>query len=134
MMRQFSSRMAGFTLIEMLVAMVILSLSLGVLYQAAAGATRNVRVDERYSYAVQIAQSLLDEHTVVAPGGVSRSGVNGDFRWSLYSENIPAGSNSPEAPDIRLHRLDAVVSWGEPNPRDVRLSTVVPVVDEDAGE
>lgn len=134
MMRRFSHRTSGFTLIEMLVAMVILSLSLGVLYQAAAGATRNVRVDERYSYAVQIAQSLLDEHTEVPSGGVSRSGVNGDFQWSLYSENIPAGSSAPDAPDIRLHRLDVVVSWGEPNPRDVRLRTVVPVVDEDAGE
>lgn len=134
MMRRPSPGIAGFTLIEMLVAMVILALSLGVLYQAAAGATRNVRVDERYSYAVQIAQSLLDEHTEVQSGGVSRSGVNGDFNWSLYSENIPGGSDAPDAPDIRLHRLDVVVSWGEPNPRDVRLSTVVPVVDEDAGE
>ncbi|HAN69406.1 MAG TPA: general secretion pathway protein GspI, partial [Halieaceae bacterium] len=41
----------GFSLIEMIVAIVILALSLGMLYQAAAGATRNVRIDERYSYA-----------------------------------------------------------------------------------
>src|SRR5690606_40398158 len=60
-----SPRAAGFSLIEALVAMVILALSLGALYQAAAGATRNVRVDERYTYAVQIAQSLLAEHPFV---------------------------------------------------------------------
>src|SRR5690606_16032472 len=67
----------GFSLIEMLVAMVILGLTLGVLYQASAGATRNVRLDVRYTYAVQIAQSLLADYPRMPPGGVNRSGTSG---------------------------------------------------------
>ena len=39
----FHTNAHGFSLIEMLVARVVLSLSLSVLYQAAMGATRNVR-------------------------------------------------------------------------------------------
>lgn len=130
-----ANKATGFTLIEMLVAMVILSLSLGVLYQAAAGATRNVRVDEQYSYAIQIAQSLLAEYPLLPPGGITRSGVNGDFDWRLHSENISSGSRSSDldAAEIRLHQLDVVVSW-EPGSRQVKLSTVVPIMDEDAGE
>ena len=61
----FSSE-RGFSLIEMLVAMVILSLSLGVLYQAAAGAIRNARVSGEYTQAVMLAESKLAEYGYVA--------------------------------------------------------------------
>ena len=40
-------------------AISILALALGALYQAAGGATRNVRVDEKYAYGVELARSLL---------------------------------------------------------------------------
>ena len=46
----------GFSLIEMMVAMVILSLSLGVLYQAVSGATRNVGVAGEYLEATMLAE------------------------------------------------------------------------------
>lgn len=120
----------GFTLIEMLVAMVILSLSLGILYQAAGGATRNVRIDERYTYAVQIAQSLLADNSQVPPGGVGGSGESGDFRWRLDSELLPDDS----ATGIELYRLEAVVTWGEPGGRELVLNTIVPVVDDGGGQ
>lgn len=117
---------AGFSLIEMLVAMVIMALSLGVLYQAAAGATRNVRVDERYTYAIQLAESLLADHSQLPPGGVDARGEASDFQWRVYSEPL---INDQELA-IELQRLDAVVSWGEPDEREVRLTTVAPVVPE----
>lgn len=127
-------RAAGFSLIEMLVAMVILALSLGVLYQAAAGATRNVRMDERYTYAVQIAQSLLAEYPFVKREGVSASGVMGDLRWQLrsepYTEGLPAlaADSDPEAVPT-LHQLEAVVRWEGSEARELRLVTLVPEFD-----
>ena len=53
------SRGKGFSLLEMVVAISILGLTLGALYQAVSGATRNVRTDEKYAYGVELARSLL---------------------------------------------------------------------------
>lgn len=122
----------GFSLIEMIVAMVILSLSLGMLYQAAAGATRNVRVDERYSYAVLLAQSLLAEHAVSAVGGVNDSGSVADYRWRVSSRLVAAssGSNSDSnssAEQVPLYSLVVDIAWDDgDNTRQFTLTTVVP--------
>ena len=51
-------RCGGFSLLEMVVAIAILALALAALYQAAGGATRNVRSDEKYAYGVELARSL----------------------------------------------------------------------------
>lgn len=127
------SRSHGFSLVEMLVAMAILALSLGVLYQAAAGSTRNVRIDERYTYAVQIAQSLLAEHPSLAPEGIDVSGVAGDFEWRLRSSpyqslsQLPAQDVESTSTIIELLQLDAVVRWEGTDGREVKLVTVVPM-------
>ena len=64
----------GFSLIEMLVALVVLSLSLGALYQAAMGATRNVRVAAEYVDAVMLAESMLADHSYVVAENYAASG------------------------------------------------------------
>ena len=62
----------GFSLVEMLVAMVILSLSLGVLYQAAAGAIRNARVSGEYTEAVILADIAREKSAGSPPPATSR--------------------------------------------------------------
>jgi general secretion pathway protein I len=126
------TRPHGFSLVEMLVAMAILALSLGVLYQAAAGSTRNVRIDERYTYAVQIAQSLLAEHPSLLPEGINAAGRVSDFQWRLQSSTVESPMQAPApsdefAPTVDLLQLDAVVRWEGPDGREVRLVTIVPV-------
>ena len=69
------SRSGGFSLLEMLVAVTILGLALGALYQAASGATRNVRTAERYAYAVELASSLLANNAIVPASGLDTSGA-----------------------------------------------------------
>ena len=124
-----AARQSGFSLIEMIVAMLILSISMGLLYQSSAGATRNVRIDERYAYGILMAQSLIAEYPWLPAGGVRRSGEVEDFSWQLLSEpytevEIPEG--------MELHRLEARVSWeGGDTPRQVTLVTVVPVAAEE---
>ncbi|MEQ9465299.1 MAG: prepilin-type N-terminal cleavage/methylation domain-containing protein [Haliea sp.] len=114
----------GFSLIEMIVAMVILSLSLGMLYQAAAGATRNVRIDERYSYAVLLAQSLLAEHSVLAAPGINAGGEIEDYRWRLSSALLPGEQGIGQ---VRLHQVTAPIEWRDgANTRQVELVTVAP--------
>jgi len=116
-------RQRGFSLLEMLVAIAILGLALGVIYQAASGATRNVRADERYAYAVELAQSLLVMHASVPRQGVSESGETaGGFAWRVYSEERPLDLRKP----IGLHDIQIDVAWEDGSrSRSVTLHSVV---------
>lgn len=115
----------GFSLLETVVALVILSISLGMLYRATAGATRNVRINERYTYAVVIAESLLDNYRVLGPGGVNEQQQLDDFRWRVSSRLLQ--DEGAEAGGVPLHELSAAVSWEDGmRSREVVLVTVVP--------
>jgi general secretion pathway protein I len=122
----------GFSLIEMLVALVVLSLSLGVLYQAAAGATRNVRVAAEYTEAVMLAESKLVEHSYITEESYSASGEFGEYSWSVSSwpavyENVTSPDQMPLLPRP-LQYLEVIVSWaGGSDKRSLDLLTVVPL-------
>lgn len=113
----------GFSLLEMLVALAILGLVLGVLYQAATGATRNVAVAERYSFAVLLAESLLADHAGRADAGYAASGSGGGYDWSVST--VALGSDDDDS--LRLHRVTAVVSWEGGRNRTVELNTIAPL-------
>lgn len=122
----------GFSLIEMLVALVVLSLSLGVLYQAATGATRNVRVAAEYIDAVMLAESMLADHSHVTEENYAASGSFGRYGWQVNS--WPAAFEDGLNPEQRgvapqpLQYLEVVVSWpGRTAPRTFDLLTVVPL-------
>ena len=110
----------GFSLLEMLAALVILGLALGALYQAASGATRNARVSAEYAIATTLAESELDAFVISRPDvGVTQRGRYGDYEWERWVELIPEREQS----GIGWMRI--VVSWpGESQPRTVSLSTI----------
>ena len=110
----------GFSLVEMLAALVILGLALGALYQAASGATRNARVSAEYAIATTLAESELDAFVISRPDvGVTQRGRYGDYEWERWVELIPEREQS----GIGWMRI--VVSWsGDSQPRTVSLSTI----------
>jgi general secretion pathway protein I len=116
----------GFSLLEMVVAMAILSLSLSALYQATAGATRNVRTDERYAYAIELARSVLASNESVPRQGVDSHGETvGGFGWSVISSPLQIGGE--KLPEGSLHSLAVSVSWQDGSKqRAVVLNSVVP--------
>ncbi len=68
-----------------MVAISILGIALGGLYSAASGATRNVRADERYAFAVELGRSLLADNIQVPKSGLSNNGVTaGGFQMVGY--------------------------------------------------
>ncbi|MFV0277867.1 MAG: prepilin-type N-terminal cleavage/methylation domain-containing protein [Parahaliea sp.] len=115
----------GFSLLEVLVALVVLSLSLGALYQASTGATRNLRSDERYAYAVELARSLLADSAQAPAGGLRLRGETaGEFRWSVATQSLP-----PQAAGLVEDLLQAItveVAWADgAKTRSVVLDSVV---------
>ena len=120
------ARQRGFSLLEMVVAMAILGLALGALYQASTAATRNVRVDERYAYAVELARSLVADSAIVPAEGVRRQGETGSgFEWEMRAEPLPRSRDSRLAPGM-LQDLSVEVSWVDGGKRRrVRLYSVV---------
>ena len=116
---------SGFSLLEMIVAIVLLSFSLGALYQAVAGASKIIRVDEKYAYANGIAQSLLAEYAVVPDTGLVQAGeTEGGFRWQVNAEPME-GEYPAQLEEGSLQQLSISVSWGDDaNERSIKLTSV----------
>ena len=110
----------GFSLVEMLTALVILGLALGALYQAASGATRNARVSAEYAIATTLAESELDAFVISRPDvGMTQRGRYGDYEWERWVELIP------EREESGIGWIRIVVSWsGDSQPRTISLSTI----------
>jgi general secretion pathway protein I len=115
---------AGFSLLEMVVAISILALALGALYQAAGGATRNVRVDEKYAYGVELARSLLADNGSVPASGVNATGeADGGFDW--YVTTLPIATGRGSIVPV-LHEIEVGVSWSDGGKRrEVVLNSIV---------
>lgn len=120
-----NGKSAGFSLLEMVVAMSILALALVALYQAASGATRNVRTDERYAYAVELARSLLADNAMVPLSGANGQGETAaGFQWRVATR--PLELQRTPLPMGSLHRIEVGVSWVDGRKqREVVLHSVV---------
>ncbi len=118
-------RAHGFSLLEMLVALSILAITLGLLYQGATGATRNIRTDVRYTKGVEIARSLLAANDRVPVIGVSEKGTTEDgFTWQVESASL--GDDGVLA---TLHAIEVAVSWQDGSTaREVMLNSVVEAI------
>ena len=115
----------GFSLLEAMVAISILGIALGGLYSAASGATRNVRADERYAFAVELGRSLLADNVQVPKSGFSNNGVTaGGFKWSVSTRPAPLGRSGLD--EGALQDIEIIVSWADGlRDRRIRLDSVV---------
>lgn len=113
-MRRFSR---GMTLIEVLVAFVLLSLSLGVIFHIFAGGMRNAQMADGYSRAVFFAESKLAAVGMEQPLGPSD--MSGVFEHNLHwrvtvtpadDGRTPTAGNSQTQ---RLYQVRVKVGWSE---------------------
>jgi general secretion pathway protein I len=109
----------------MLVAMSILALALGALYQAASGATRNVRTSERYAYGIELARSLLANHAMVPAEGIDEAGnTDSGYDWRVQSQ--PVNLDRAGMGRAVLHAVEVAVAWYDGSKRrEIVLNTVV---------
>ncbi len=99
-------RQRGFSLLEVLVAFVILSLTLGVLFQVFATGLRNSALSEEYTHAALHAESILAGLGRETPleEGEQQGEINDRYRWrtriSLYQDA-----------DLELESLSVIPYW-----------------------
>ncbi len=120
-------RARGFTLIEVLVAFVILAVALGVLLQVFSTGLRNARVAEAYTTATLYAESMLAAVGIEEPlaAGETAGEFDDRFRWRLDVQPYQAPDSDDETAAWRAFQVVVTVSWGdEDDPRDVTLTTL----------
>ena len=102
-------RSAGFTLLEVVVALAIMAIALGVLYRAVGGGVRTVGDLSAYSRAVAIGESVLQMRDSVPAEGWNEAGQWEGFRWSVASAPYEPGSGE----GVPLHRVQVDVAWSD---------------------
>jgi general secretion pathway protein I len=118
-------RERGFTLIEIIVALAILAVALGALFEAFSGGLRATAAVGRQAATVMLAQSLLDrigQDIPLAAGeqaGVSEDGL----RWSIVIAPSPLIAPERRA-DSPLLPFDVVVTVAADRGRPVALTSL----------
>lgn len=118
----------GMTLIEVLVAFIVLSLTMAVIMQIFSGGMRNARIAENYSRAVFLAQSRLAEIGVEQPlaPGESNGQLGHDFRWRVtVAPHEDGGAADRLALPMRLYDVRVQVSWTQDSrARQIELASL----------
>lgn len=124
----------GFTLIEVLVAFSILSMTLAALLSLLSTGARNTQIADEYSRAVVWAESRLAELGVTRPlrKGVTHGSFDADYQWELRVIKRPPRKTSISM-DKEWDTLDVTLriwwlSMGQE--RELSLSTVRLVAEE----
>ncbi|HEX7272845.1 MAG TPA: prepilin-type N-terminal cleavage/methylation domain-containing protein [Casimicrobiaceae bacterium] len=119
--RPLAAGSRGFSLLEVLVAFVILALVGTALFQAFGGALNNAALAEEYSRAALLAESRLAdaavENSPLREGGDQGSSEDGKYNWVTRIEPYVAPDSTPdqqrliEMTSVRLWRISVTVSW-----------------------
>jgi general secretion pathway protein I len=107
----------GFTLIEVLVALVVLATTVVAVLQLFGGGLRLARAAGDHTEAALLASAKLAD---LEPGPLaegSTEGTDGPYRWTrrvtLDPALLPVPPDTPEAMLIRLARVSVEVQWGQ---------------------
>jgi len=121
----------GFTLLEVLVAMVLLSVSLVIVLQLFSGGLRSSGISEDYTRAVFHARAKMEEILVSEKLSIGEwSGDFGDgFGWRVKigypGEDAENAEDEPPSTVSALFRIDVDVFWADgQNDRHVEISTL----------
>ncbi len=126
----------GFTLLEVIAAIMLLAIAFTVLMRVAGGSIRLSQNASAHSEAALWARSLLDTAFTTEPirPGSTSGRFDQRFRWQLEVTPWRPAAAPPNTP-LQLYQLDLDVMWGPPvHPRSVhfrtlRLASAAPATD-----
>ena len=126
MIPSVTRRDQGFTLLEVLVALVILSTTVVATLQLFGGGLRLARAAGDHADAALLASAKLTDLEAGPLKEGTEEGTEGPYRWTrrvaLAPSLLPVAPDSPEAVSIRLARVNVEVRWGRG--RRFELSTL----------
>lgn len=115
-MTTWRRRAGGFSLLEVIAAILLLAITFGALMEVAGGAIRLSQNASAHTQAALWARSLLDTRFALDPiqPGVSEGRFNDHYRWRLAVVPWVAPGVTPAAnPNaMQMYRLDLDVMWG----------------------
>lgn len=133
----------GFSLIEVMIAFVLLAVALGILVAILGGGLAQVRQADQATGATLLAESLLSEVgvlTPIEPGSRQGESADGRYRWTLEVVEVPDPAPLPEdALDLEpielagrvqavapvLYQLQLDVRWGyDEYQRELRFTSL----------
>ena len=128
-------RQRGFTLVEIVVAFVLLSLVLATGFEIFSSGLRRAGELDDLSRAIVIAQSRLASvgmEEAIAEGTVQGESEDRRFRWTQATAPTAEGMPPPDQPQpgpgtYMLYRVDVRVDWmgGDQRERHYQLATLV---------
>jgi len=106
----------GMTLIEVLVAFIVLSVTMAVIMQIFSGGMRNARLADSYSRAVFLTESKMAAVGLERPlmAGEDSGQVGGEMQWrvSITPAEDDATTNALLMP-VRLYLVRVTATWGD---------------------
>jgi len=123
-------RQDGFTLLEVLVAFVILSTTIIVFVQGFAQGLRLLKLSGDHQSAILIADQRTRE--IVIPKEGHESGTDGGYTWDRTIKELPAPELDVPGRAAQWHvfEIDVQVAWGD-SKRTVGITTLRTVSDAD---
>jgi general secretion pathway protein I len=123
---QHVGRSAGFTLIEVLVALAVLAITFGFAFSALSGSFDWLDRSERDRAALLIAETMLTRvsHDIALQTGQTTGRTTDGFSWLI--ETSPYGDVSRLPPGRLIgYRVQVTVSWTERHrARQIRMTTL----------
>ena len=122
----------GFSLLELLVAFAIMSISIGLLYRVAGGNAKSVVDIQQHQQATWLAESILNTQSALTAQGWNEEGESSGFKWQVISTPFNSGLQGPQV--VPLHEVKITVQWAA-STRASQLSvvTLFPEVKPPAG-
>ncbi|MCP1373081.1 prepilin-type N-terminal cleavage/methylation domain-containing protein [Dyella lutea] len=120
-------RQRGFSLIEVIAALLLLAIAFTALMKVAGGAIDLTHRAAQRSEAAMWARSLLDSAFVIEPpqAGTRTGRFDNRYRWQLQVTPWTPEGKPPPNPPLQLYRLDLDVRWSEGgHEQDARFSTL----------
>lgn len=105
----------GFSLLEILVAFVMMALVVGTLLQLFGSSMRNVALSDEYSFAIQIAESRLQavgSEIKVEQGSERGSEEGTPYNWVVEMEPVELHEDQEDfSLSVQPYRVSVVVAW-----------------------